>query len=164
MNALTYIFSAGLLLASNYSNSTQPNLKSIHEVVEKFGSSLGCNFHMDQRNIVPWKDKDGTAVLVLFSIDYGCSGGTTMDRPVLAIVRTGARSTLFIDQSSSIPNRTSDRFPANIERIYGHGKTIQYLGRRLRPTDALCCASQKVKGTVSWTPRGWEPKNEQITP
>ena len=164
MNALTRIISIGLLLIPSFPNAAQSDYKKIHVTVEKFGTSLGCNFHMDQKNIVPWKDKDGAAFLVLFSIDYGCSGGTAMNRPVFAIVRTGAYSTPYIDQNNSTPNRTSDRFPASIERIYRRGETVQYFGRRLRPSDALCCASQRVKGMVSWTPHGWEPENEQLTP
>ena len=99
-----------------------------HEInrrVEMFGSALGCNFHTPKQNMAAWKDKNGTGYLVLFSIDYGCSGGNAMDRPVLAIVRIGAYSTPYLDQQLSTPNRTSDNFPAIIERITKTGNNIQ---------------------------------------
>ena len=138
-----------------------------HEInrrVEMFGSALGCNFHTPKQNMAAWKDKNGTGYLVLFSIDYGCSGGNAMDRPVLAIVRIGAYSTPYLDQQLSTPNRTSDNFPAIIERITKTGNNIQYIGRRLRPSDALCCASQLVQGTITLTAHGWEPKDERPIP
>ena len=138
-----------------------------HEIsrkVEMFGSSLGCNFHTPKQNIVPWKDKRGIGYLVLFSIDYGCSGGNSMDRPVFAVVRIGAYSTPYLDQQLSTPDRTSDNFPAVIERITKSGSKIHYIGRRLRPSDAACCASQLVQGTITLTAHGWEPKGERPTP
>ena len=138
--------------------------ENITHVVEMFGSSLGCNFHMPQQNMVPWRDKNGAGYLVLFSVDYGCSGGNTMDRPVLAVVRIGAYSRHYIDHRLSTPDRTSDDFPAIVERITKIGDKIQYSGRRLRPSDALCCASQRVQGTVALAAHGWEPRAENVIP
>ena len=156
-------FLAVALLFPFCAHAGNPTQK-INRVVEMFGSSLGCNFHAPKQNIVPWKDKNGVGHLVLFSIDYGCSGGNAMDRPVLALVRTGAYSTPYMDQQLSTPDRTSDLFPAIIERITKTGNKIQYTGRRLRPSDALCCASQRVQGTVTLTTHGWEPKDERVIP
>lgn len=87
-----------------------------------------------------------------------------MDRPVLAVVRIGTYSTLYIDQQLSTPDRTSDEFPAIVERITKSGNRIQYSGRRLQPSDALCCASQRVQGTVTLTAHGWEPRAEHVIP
>jgi hypothetical protein len=155
---------AAALLLSFCADAGDLAPKKINRAVEMFGSSLGCNFHMPKQNIVPWKDKSGAGYLVLFSIDYGCSGGNAMDRPALAVVRIGAYSTPYVDQRLSTPDRTSGDFPAIIERITKAGNKIQYSGRRLKPSDALCCASQRVQGTVTLTAQGWEPKDEHASP
>lgn len=164
MRAFVRVFLAAAFLFPSCVEAGEPEQEKITRVVEMFGSSLGCNFHMSQRNVVPWKDKNGTGHLVLFSIDYGCSGGNTMDRPVLAVVRIGAYSTPYVDQGLSTPDQTSDDFPAIVERITKVGDTIQYSGRRLRPSDSLCCASQRVQGIVALATHGWEPRAENVIP
>ena len=164
MSTLVRAFLAAAFLLPPRAGAAEPAQEKITHVVEMFGSSLGCNFHMPQQNMVPWKDKNGAGYLVLFLIDYGCSGGNTMDRPVLAVVRIGAYSTPYIDHWLSTPDRTSDDFPAIVERITKIGDTIQYSGRRLRPSDSLCCASQRVQGTVTLATHGWEPRAENVIP
>jgi len=164
MGTFVRTFLAAAFLLPLCAEAGEPAQDKIAHVVKSFGSSLGCNFYMPQQNMAPWKDKNGTGYLVLFSIDYGCSGGNTMDRPVLAVVRIGAYSTPYIDQRLSTPDRTSDDFPAIVERITKIGNTIQYSGRRLRPSDALCCASQRVQGTVTLAANGWEPRAEHVIP
>ena len=132
----------------------------IPRLVKQYGETIGCEFSMNPANVVPFQGARDSAYIALFDIDEGCSGGTAMSRPVIAVLGWGGGSMdkLFIDASVSLPANAS-AFPQWVSRIYAQGTGARFVAFELRPGDALCCHTGRIAGKLTWDPgrSAWVP-------
>ena len=129
---------------------------SIARVVTAYGNALGCEVHLDKQNIVRYTMPSEDVFVVLYSIDLGCSGGSSMSRPAFAVVTQGAYGRFVVRPEYSSPLQTSNTFPAVTYRLYKAGETLRYLAKNLADTDALCCPSIPVEGQVVFRDGVWK--------
>lgn len=147
-----------LLIFASYAFGGEPSIprNSIARVVTAFGNALGCEVHLDRKNIVRHAMQDDEVFVILYSIDLGCSGGSAMSRPAFAVVTQGAYGRFFVRPEYSSPLQTSNKFPTVTYRLYKEGGLLRYLAKGLADTDALCCPSIPVEGQVVFRDGVWK--------
>ena len=140
-----------------YAEAQRTNaVAEIPRLVRKYGETIGCNFAMKESNIVPYTQGNSRSFVALFSIDEGCSGGSAMSRPVLAMLRWGGSGLwdLFIDPNYSLPKQSTS-LPQTVTKIYAVGRELRFEALVSQPSDTLCCPSKKVSGRIILTSKGW---------
>lgn len=129
--------------------------KHIPATIRKYAEAIGCNFAMDPKNLLPYQLDGKAGFVALFLLDVGCSGGSTMSRPVLVFLQHSGLNKVVIDVLYSNPLQTSEEFPSMVTRIYLKKGKLYFQGFELRPEDALCCPSLKVGGRVEFRKQQW---------
>jgi len=131
----------------------------VASVVEAHARTIGCAVAVDARHVIPYTLEGGRVYVALYHADVGCSGGTSMGRPVLVVVRHGAYDSYIVDTRYSAPQQSPDGLPSTITELAALGERIEFSGLKLDPSDALCCPSRRVRGylrlTAGATPKWW---------
>jgi hypothetical protein len=130
-------------------------IDKIANVATGYAESLGCAVTLDKRNILPYSIEGKNQFIVLYSIDVGCSGGSAMSRPALAVLERNAYGNFYVRPEYSSPLSMSDQFPASTDRLFLKNGRLRFAGRELGPNDALCCASVPVEGVVNFSQGQW---------
>lgn len=129
----------------------------IPALIKQYGTSLGCAFNMNPKNIVPFEFKGEKSFIALFSLDVGCSGGSAMSRPVFAVVQLGAFYSFKINADYSNPKQTSDNFPQIVTDLFLDNGELRYKALKLDFTkDALCCPSIAIEGKLTFENGVWK--------
>lgn len=130
----------------------------VAKVAKGYAESLGCAVTLDKRNVLPYSIEGQKLFMVLYSIDLGCSGGSAMSRPALAVLERNAYGNFYVRPEYSSPLSMSDQFPAATDRLFLKDGRLRFAGRELGPNDALCCASVPVEGWVRFSQGQWVPE------
>lgn len=131
-------------------------VKAIAAVVNDYGNSIGCEVHLNKKNIVPYTMDYQDVYVVLYSIDPGCSGGSAMIQAVFAVVgRTDYGRKFYVLPNYSSPHQISIDFPANTYQIFLKDGQIRFRAKALSNSDALCCPSIPVEGRVVFREGMW---------
>jgi hypothetical protein len=146
-----------LLLVASIQVAAEPGIpiEAISKLVVSYGKTLGCEVHIDKRNIVAYTLGNEEVFVALYSLDLGCSGGTAMSRPAFAAVGRGAYGTLHVRPEYSSPRQTSDDFPQVTYQLFSKRGQLRYRANSLDAKDALCCPSIPVEGTVIFRDGFW---------
>jgi hypothetical protein len=130
--------------------------EKIHQALESYASTIGCQFAMKDDNVVRYSLKNRKIFIALYSIDLKCTGGTAMSRPAFAAIAENSQGRFFILSKYSAPAATSSEFPRFIDRIYIDGGKLWYAAKDFDfSKDALCCPSVPVKGRVEFKNGIW---------
>ena len=153
------LISTFLLVISSYSYAS-PDTEKIIPILKQYATSIGCSFYIDQSNIFTYKFKKRKAIVAMYSLDVGCSGGTAMSRSIFARLDYASASIdkILVNPEFSLPSQTSSEFQSRIEKVYLEGNKIKYSALEhdfLK--DALCCPSIRVTGTVELIDKTWVP-------
>jgi len=123
---------------------------TIAVVLKSYADTVGCNFNFDKKNIVQY-DIDGNGkkeYVVLFFIDAGCSGGSSMTTSVFAVLNDSFYG-VFVRPHMSQPATPSFGFPSFIERIFLKNGQLWYSAKDFDwSKDALCCPSIPVEAPM----------------
>jgi hypothetical protein len=134
----------------------------IHWVVENYANTMGCQFSMNDKNIVKYQHEEESFYVALYSLDLGCSGGTAMSRPAFAALTQNGERKIFILPKYSSPTSISSTLPSFIEKIYIENGKLRYLAKSFDfSKDALCCPSVSVEGTIEFKDGAWVDGNFQ---
>jgi len=147
-----------LLAVIAQAHGAEPALpvKAITAVVNDYGNSIGCEVHIDNKNIVPYTLDYQDVYVVLYSIDPECSGGSAMSRAVFAVVgRSDYGRKLYVLPKYSSPHQTSIDFPAYTYRLFVKDGQLRFLAKALANSDALCCPSIPVEGRAIFRDGNW---------
>jgi len=109
--------------------------QEIPKLVEQYATSIGCGFGMNPENIVKFTLHD--SFVVLFSLDVGCSGGSSIYSPVFAVMQHGAYFTMVINPDYSNPNQTAQEFPQQTFSLYSRDGKIFYRAKQLRDSKEI---------------------------
>ncbi|WP_396615954.1 hypothetical protein ACHZ97_17805 [Lysobacter soli] len=118
----------------------------VASVVKTHAGTIGCSVTVDARHVTPYMLEGGRVYVALYHADVGCSGGTSMGRPVLVVVRHAAYDTYMVDTRYSTPQQSPDNLPPTITQLAARDGRIELKGLALDPSDALCCPSRRVQG------------------
>ena len=130
--------------------------KNIPKIVEQYATSLGCEFAMNPQNVVKFSFDKEKAYIALFSFDLGCSGGSSMSRPVFVVLKHGANNNLYIDPKYSSPHQTSQNFPSTIKSVFIKEGKLWYSALDFDfSKDGLCCPSVPVNGELVYENGNW---------
>lgn len=121
----------------------------IVSVVEAHAKTIGCAVTVDARQVIPYALDGGRVYVALYHADVGCSGGTSMRRPVLVVVRHGAYDTYVVDTRYSTPHQSPGDLPPTVTGLAMRDGQIEFKGLALDSLDALCCPSRRVQGYLS---------------
>ena len=128
--------------------------RGIPKLVEQYATSIGCGFGMNTENIVKFTLHD--SYVVLFSLDVGCSGGSSMYRPVFAVVQHGAYFTMFINPDYSNPNQSSQDFPQQTFRLFSRDGKIFYRAKQFSGSKEF------FEGELRFEDDQWKGINSQL--
>jgi hypothetical protein len=130
---------------------------NIPAVIEQYATSIGCAFHMEQRNIVPYMLKGNPVFVAVISLDNLCTGGSAMSRPVFVIVEHGGPAdSIVVNAEYSAPHQTSEDFPQTVTDLFLKDGELWYKALEHDFTkDALCCPSVPVTGRVVCKNGAW---------
>jgi len=130
--------------------------KTIPALLESYGNAIGCSFSFNQSHLVKYKIQKEPVFVAAIGLDAGCSGGSAMGRMLLITMKHGAYNKINVVSELSTPTQTPSDFPKHLERLHLENGEIMFSG--FVPDwskDALCCASQPVKGKVSFNKGKW---------
>lgn len=146
-------------LAEDLPAEDQPDVirARVASVVKAHAGTIGCVVAVNPRHVIPYTLEGGRVYVALYHADVGCSGGTSMGRPVLVIVRHAAYDSYVVDARYSTPQQSPDDLPSTITTLAAHDGRIEFKGLALEPSDALCCPSRRVQGYLRLT-TGVTPK------
>ncbi len=136
--------------------------KTIPALLESYGNATGCSFSFTPSNLVKYKIQKEPVFVAAIGLDAGCSGGSAMGRTLLITMKYGAYHKINVVPELSTPMQTPSNFPKHLERLYLENGEIMFSG--FVPDwskDALCCASQPVKGKVLFINGKWELSFQQ---
>jgi len=133
-------------------------VKNIPNLIEQYANTLGCEFNMNPQNVVEYTIDSKKRFVALFSLDVGCSGGSSMSRPVfVALTSELSYPKIFIDAKYSAPNQTSDDFPQTITSIFLKDNKLWYSALDFDfKKDALCCPSVPITGELKFENEKWK--------
>ncbi len=117
---------------------------NIPRLVRTYGETIGCGFEMRRSNVVQYDLDERGQYVALFGIDEGCSGGSGMFRPVVALLRWGAGNKLYIDVNVSTP-KMAEALPQGADRIFLRGGELRFSGV------ASWWDNQRIAGRLSWS-------------
>lgn len=131
--------------------------QTIPALLERYGNAIGCAFAFNPGNVVKYRIQKQPVFVAVISLDVGCSGGTSMSRNLLVTMKYGDYHRISVDPERSRPSLTPTDFPKRLERLYVENGEILFSDFKPDWTkDALCCATQPVKGKVSFSDGGWQ--------
>ena len=133
--------------------ASQVPVKLIEKAIVAYARSIGCNQSFDPRNIVAMPGGYGvdglSPYLVVYSVDVGCSGGSSSWQSAFAVLRPNTMNGVFVDPELSRPAATVG-LPQFIERVEVRRGRIVYVAKEFDFTkDALCCPSVEVTGELA---------------
>ena len=125
-------------------------------VLKTYANTIGCEVHINKSNFVAFDIERERVVVGLYSIDEGCTGGSTMTRPAFAILKYDVRDKLLVNPGYSLPSATSQEFPRFIDRLFLKDNQLWYSGKDFDwSKDALCCPSVPIKAQVLFQGGKW---------
>jgi len=120
-------------------NLRKEAVRSIPQVIEKYATTLGCNFYMNPNNEVPYQIEGETVYVALFSLDFGCGGGSGMAKTSLVVLSwSESYPKLYISPQRS---KLIGEFPPIIDKLFIKNDQLWYSALWLQPQDPLCCPS-----------------------
>ncbi len=144
---------------SNYANRRDSTrlkaIGSIPEKLESYGNLIGCQFNMNPDNIV--ESPEGNHNLIaFFTVDVGCSGGSSMSRPVFVELELGSDMQYYISMDRSAPDKTSDEIPGKVTSIYIKENKVWYTAYEHDwSKDSICCPSIKNTAELKFVNNMW---------
>lgn len=152
LGALAFAAFAGPSAAAG----TDVPVSQITRVVTAFAKAQGCMVKFDPKNIVALDFEGERSFVVAYSIDVGCSGGSGLARPAIAVLAANYLGEVFIRPQFSAPTQASESLPRVIERIYLKEGRLWVSGKDFDPgRDALCCPSIRVESHLLFHDREW---------
>ena len=124
----------------------------VHDVLERYASTIGCEFSFDKENVVQFDvDDNGTnEFIAVFFLDVGCSGGTAMGTSIFAVLDLDDHGRLLVRSVQSQPAIASFGFPRFIDKIFLKQGKLYYSAKDYDwSKDALCCPSLQIEDSFS---------------
>lgn len=161
--AIAILFLSACLLSASAREETPTPVEPIRSVLQSYASAFGCMVRLEDDNILS-HDVDGDEkkeFVVLFGVDLGCSEGTAMHQPVLAVLERGTQGQVFVRPQQSYPAAPLEGHIQNIDRIFIENGQLWYEGKDFDWTnDARCCPSVPVKGRLFLRDGVWKNSRE----
>ncbi|MDF3868438.1 hypothetical protein P3W53_28540 [Pseudomonas denitrificans (nom. rej.)] len=126
--------------------------KAIPSMVERYAELVGCAVAFDPKNVVPYTVRGRSGFIAVLGLNEDCGGGVTMNIPYVVAVRWGGYETLLIDP---VMSKAANNLPRVIDRVWLDGAIVRYAGREASASDAACCASKPVSGTITYQNEQW---------
>ena len=135
-----------------------PTIK-VESVIKAYANTIGCLLRLDRQNIVRHNIGSSDApptYVVLFAIDQGCSGGSSMSQSAIAVVEQGIQGRMFIRPELSFPVSKNEGLPQYAEKIFVKNGDLRFVAKDFDLSkDALCCPSLHVEGRLSFKNGKW---------